>query len=408
MRHMNEELLLQIFASRPQPLRIALVTETYPPEINGVAMTLGRQVSDLQKRGHQIQLIRLRQGALDTTTHNEQLEEVLQMGVPIPRYPGLKIGLPAKAALLRLWKIKRPDVVHIATEGPLGWSALSAAQTLRLPVSTDFHTNFHSYSQHYGAGWLRRPILAYLRKFHNKACVTMVPTEGVRRELQAYGYRNLEVVSRGVDVELFHPGKRDAALRASWGAQTDTQVVLYVGRVAPEKNLALVFQAYAAMHAMNPNSRLVIVGDGPARQMLQTKHPDVLFCGMHTHEDLARHYASGDVFLFPSMTETYSNGTAEAMASGLAVVAYHYAAAEMLIRHGENGMTAAYNDESAFVAAATALAQDPIRAHEIGVNSRDTAGSISWDGVHERFERILQTILETEARSGKTELAVDW
>jgi glycosyltransferase involved in cell wall biosynthesis len=404
---MNDELLLQTFIPRPQPLRIALVTETYPPEINGVAMTLGRQVIDLQGRGHQVQLIRPRQGALDKATHNAQLEEVLKIGVPIPRYAGLKMGLPAKAALIRLWQLKRPDLVHIATEGPLGWSALAAAHKLRLPVSTDFHTNFHSYSQHYGVGWLRRPILAYLRKFHNKACVTLVPTEGIRQELQTHGYRNLEVVSRGVDTELFTPNRRDEALRASWGATADTQVVIYVGRVAPEKNLPLVFNAYTEMHAANADSRLVIVGDGPERNALQAQYPDAIFCGMRSGEDLARHYASADVFLFPSLTETFGNVTTEAMASGLAVVAYQYAAAEALLRHGENGMLAPYNDAQKFIAAAVELAREPARARRMGANARQTALSISWDSIHDRFERVLHAIIDKEDCHGEVELAVD-
>ncbi len=404
---MNDDLLLQIFVPRPQPLRIALVTETYPPEINGVAMTLGRQVADLQSRGHQIQLIRPRQGTMDKATHNAQLEEVLKMGLPIPRYAGLKIGLPAKAALVRLWQLKRPDLVHIATEGPLGWSALAAAQKLRLPVSTDFHTNFHSYSKHYGAGWLRRPILAYLRKFHNKACVTLVPTEGMRRELERHGYRNIEVVSRGVDTGLFNPACRDDVLRLSWGVRPETQVAIYVGRIAAEKNLALVFKAYDAMRAVNPDSRLVIVGDGPERASLQTQYPDAIFCGMRSGEDLARHYASADVFLFPSLTETFGNVTTEAMASGLAVVAYQYAAAEALIRHRENGMLASYNEAEQFVAAATELALDPVRAKQIGLNSHETALSISWAAVHDRFERVLQAIIDKEDCRGEAELAVD-
>ncbi|MHB1676370.1 MAG: glycosyltransferase family 4 protein [Sulfuriferula sp.] len=404
---MNDDFLLQIFVPRPQPLRIALVTETYPPEINGVAMTLGRQVTDLQNRGHQVQLIRPRQGAMDKATHNSHLEEVLKIGVPIPRYAGLKIGLPAKAALLRLWQLKRPDLVHIATEGPLGWSALAAAQKLRLPVSTDFHTNFHSYSKHYGAGWLRRPILAYLRKFHNKACVTLVPTEGMRRELEAHGYRNIEVVSRGVDTELFNPARRDPGLRLSWGAQPDTQVAIYVGRIAPEKNLALVFKAFAAMQAVNPNSLLVMVGDGPERNGFQEEHPDAVYCGMRSGEDLARHYASADVFLFPSLTETFGNVTTEAMASGLAVVAYQYAAAEALIRHGENGMLASYNEADKFIVAATELALNPARAKQIGLNSHQTARSISWEIVHDRFERVLHAIIDKEECRGEAELAVD-
>lgn len=404
---MSDEFLLQIFAPRPQPLRIALVTETYPPEVNGVAMTLGRQVSDLLARGHQIQLIRPRQSVADRATRSEQLEEVLKIGVPIPRYAGLKLGLPAKTALVRQWRLRRPDLVHIATEGPLGWSALAAAQKLRLPVSTDFHTNFHSYSKHYGAGWLRRPILAYLRKFHNKACVTLVPTESMRRELQEHGYRNLEVVSRGVDTELFHPGRRDDVLRSSWGARASTRVVMYVGRIAPEKNLALVFTAFAAMRAANPDSRLVLVGDGPERAALQQQYPDAVFCGVRSGEELARHYASGDVFLFPSLTETFGNVTTEAMASGLAVVAYNYAAAEALIRHGENGMLAACNDFSAFIGAATELAVNPELIQQIRLNSRETAMSISWESVHDRFERILHSIIDKEDACGEAELAVD-
>ncbi|WP_087448197.1 glycosyltransferase family 1 protein [Sulfuriferula sp. AH1] len=404
---MNDELLLQTFIPRPQPLRIALVTETYPPEINGVAMTLGRQVIDLQNRGHQVQLIRPRQGNTDKAINNAQLEEVLKLGVPIPRYAGLKMGLPAKAALVRLWQLKRPDLVHIATEGPLGWSALAAAHKLRLPVSTDFHTNFHSYSQHYGVGWLRRPILAYLRKFHNKACVTLVPTEGIRRELQTHGYRNLEVVSRGVDTALFSPARRDEALRKSWGAAPDTQVVIYVGRVAPEKNLPLVFKAYTAMHAANPDSRLVIVGDGPERDILQAQYPDAVFCGMRSGDDLAAHYASADVFLFPSLTETFGNVTTEAMASGLAVVAYQYAAAEALLRHGVNGMLAPYDDAQKFIAAATEVALDPAHARQMGERARQTALSISWDSIHDRFERVLHAIIDKEDCHGEIELAVD-
>ena len=402
----NDDLLLQTLSSRPSPLRIALVTETYPPEINGVAMTLGRQVADLQQRGHQIQLVRPRQNAQDSAASSASLEEVLKPGVAIPRYAGLKMGLPAKSALTRLWSLKRPDLVHIATEGPLGWSALAAANKLRIPVSTDFHTNFHSYSQHYGIGWLRRPILAYLRKFHNKSCVTLVPTEGIRRELQVHGYGNLEVVARGVDTELFSPAHRDADLRASWGVDETTQVVLYVGRLAPEKNLKLVFAAFAAMHKCNPHSRLVLVGDGPDRATLQAAYPQAVFCGMRSGVDLSRHYASADVFLFPSLTETFGNVTIEAMASGLAVVAYDYAAAEELIDHNQNGVLAAYDDEDAFIAQSVRLAADPALAQRMALAARHTAQQMKWDNIHDRFEQVLYAIVEKEEYDDTTRLAL--
>src|SRR5262245_2426350 len=159
-------------------MRIAMVTETYPPEVNGVARTVGFMVDGLRRRGHAVQVVRPRQNGHDAAGVNE----LLQRGIPIPRYPQLKMGTPAGGALARAWREQRPDIVHIATEGPLGWSALSAARRAGLRVATDFHTNFHAYSRHYGVGWLARPVSAYLRYFHNRADCTLVPTSEMRQE----------------------------------------------------------------------------------------------------------------------------------------------------------------------------------------------------------------------------------
>ncbi len=381
-------LLQELPTDRPR-LRIAVVTETYPPEINGVAMTIGRVVQGLQQRQHRIQLIRPRQSRSDQAAQGESLEEVLARGLPIPRYDSLKVGLPAKSALVRLWSLRRPDIVHVVTEGPLGWSALAAARKLKLPVSTDFHTNFHRYSRHYGVGWLEKPIALYLRKFHNRAGCTMVPTEAVRADLRRHGYRNVEVVARGVDTTLFHPAKRSEELRCQWGAGPEDWVVIHVGRLAPEKNLPLLFQAFDALAARRPGARLVLVGDGPDGSALRGRHPRHVFAGMRQGEDLAAHYASGDLFLFPSLTETYGNVTLEAMASGLPVVAYDYAAAAEYIRHGVNGLLAPYDDGAAFVGLAAGLAGDGRRPAELGARSRQTAQGLTWERIMESFERVL-------------------
>jgi glycosyltransferase involved in cell wall biosynthesis len=373
---------------RPQ-MRIAVVTETYPPEVNGVAMTLGRLVEGLQVRNHQVQLVRPRQHADDQPQPTATLSEHLQRGIALPRYEDLKMGLPAKAALTQLWARQRPDVVQIATEGPLGWSALAAANKLRLPVASDFHTNFHSYSSHYGFGLLRRVIVAYLRKFHNKAAVTLVPTEGIRRELLRYGYENIEIIGRGVDTQLFHPGRRDSTLRARWGVNDGETVALYVGRLAAEKNLTLVFRAFDAMREAHPAVRLVLVGDGPERALWQARRPDAVFCGTQVGEALAAQYASADVFLFPSLTETWGNVTVEAMASGLAVVAYNCAAAENVIRHGENGLKAPPEDEAAFIAEAVALAPDAALQRRLGTAASARAAQLSWDAIIDSLERVL-------------------
>lgn len=394
---MNESpLLLQTLPATPFSLRVAVVTETYPPEINGVAMTIERMVKGLQARNHQVQLIRPKRNPIDKAASFPKFEEVLKPGLSIPRYEGLKMGLPAKSALTRLWMMKRPDIVHIATEGPLGWSALSSAIKLKLPAVTDFHTNFQTYSQHYGLGLLRATINAYLRKFHNKGLVTLVPTESLREELQQFGYNNLMVLGRGVDTELFHPLRRQAGLRHQWGATENDTVTLFVSRLAPEKNLQVVIETWLQIRTINPRTKLVMVGDGPERAALQAVCPEVIFSGSRTGMDLAEHYASADVFLFPSTTETYGNVTMEAMASGLAVVAYDYAAAHEHIQHQQNGLLAKFNDVDDFSHQAMQLAANLQHARQLGSNARRTAETLDWEKIHDAFEAVLLDVLHEQ------------
>lgn len=372
------------------PLRITIVTETYPPEVNGVAMTVGRLVDGLLRRGHRVQLIRPRQHRLDQPSRGGPLTEVLVQGVPIPRYSGLLLGLPARRKLAKLWQEQAPDIVHVVTEGPLGASAIDAARQLRLPVTSGFHTNFHCYSNHYGLGWLNRPIAAYLRRLHNRTAATLVPTEQLAQQLADLGYQNLAVVARGVDTELFSPARRSAALRAVWGAEDGAPVVISVGRLAPEKNLPLVLEAFNAVRRRHPKAKLVFVGDGPSRSELQRSHPEAIFAGMRIGLDLAQHYASADIFLFPSLTETFGNVTLEAMASGLAVVAYDYAAAAALIRDNDNGRKLPCGDSHAFTAAAAQLA-DPASREPMRRCARHSVLHHDWENIHDQFAATLRT-----------------
>ncbi len=280
--------------------------------------------------------------------------------------------------------------MHIVTEGPLGWSALAAANKLKLPCSSDFHTNFHNYSEHYGVGWLKGSIARYLRQFHNKADCTMVPTRAMQADLERCGYRNLRVIARGVDTVQFTPERRSAELRTSWGVSPNQTVAIYVGRLAAEKNISIVLRAYDAMKAANANVKLVLVGDGPERAALEASRRDVIFAGLRTGTDLAAHYASADVFLFPSVTETFGNVTVEAMASGLAVVAYGYAAAAEYIRHRENGLIAEFGNAWEFVQQAASLANDAQRISNIGNAARATALDLDWEKVYAPFEAALQ------------------
>lgn len=367
-------------------LRIAFVTETYPPEVNGVAMSVRRFVEGLRARGHSLQLVRPRQADDANATANQDL--ILTRGTHIPRYPNLQMGFCSPRRLRTLWTATQPDVVHIATEGPLGFAALKAACKLGIPVTTSFHTNFHSYSQHYGIGWLKSSVLRYLRYFHNRAACTMVPTSTMQTTLEAQGFERLHTVARGVDTTLFAPSRRDPALRRSWGLGENDLAVLYVGRLAGEKNPELAARAFAGMRRLAPQARMIWVGDGPRRAKLQREYPQHIFCGMQTGEDLARHYASADAFIFPSLTETYGNVVPEAMASGLAVLGFDYAAAHEHIRPTHNGLLAAYADEQRFCDAALELAE-PARCKELGKHAAVSVSAVGWESAVARFERIL-------------------
>jgi glycosyltransferase involved in cell wall biosynthesis len=300
-------------------------------------------------------------------------------------------------------------VVYVATEGLLGWSAVRTAERLGIPVFSGFHTNFHSYSRHYRAGWLEPMIFRYLRRFHNRTSGTLVPSLDLYHRLRAIGLKNVSVLGRGVDNQLFTPARRCAALRRTWGVSEDALVVLYVGRLAPEKNLGLAIEAFRAMQRLSHVSRLVIVGDGPLHTALQKDHPDLVFCGTHRGEQLARHYASADVFLFPSETETFGNVTLEAMASGLVVVAYDYAAAGMHIRHGETGILVPYGEATAFVDAAVKLASAPQSLDRIRQHARAYVTALDWSGIVQRFATLLtEAVGRSQAVSTMSSTSRKW
>lgn len=400
---MDVPLSLQHLARAARQLRIAVVTETYPPEVNGVAMTTGRVVEGLLGLGHCVQLIRPRQGADDRAASSDGFEEVLSRGLPIPKYNHLKMGLPARSALQRMWSLRRPDVVQVVTEGPLGWSAVAAARKLRLPVITEFHTNFHSYSGYYGMGWLKQPVEAYLRRFHNKGELCLAPTAELAAQLMNRGIRRVEVVARGVDTRLFAPTRRSAGLRAAWGAGEDTLVVAVIGRVAPEKNLGLAVRAFEALRRRVPDARLLCVGDGPARAALQAAHPDYLFAGMRRGEDLAAHYASADLFLFPSTTETFGNVTTEALASGLPVIGFDYAAAAERVRVGYNGWLAALGDDVGFIDAAVRVGSDAGLRQTLALNARDSVVDADWGVIARELAAVVENVVQAhESRLAPT------
>jgi glycosyltransferase involved in cell wall biosynthesis len=386
----------------PRPSRIAIVTETFPPDLNGVSMSLCRLVEGLIDRGHTVDVHRVRAGGAGGEWSSRDLEErgtvriYYHPSVPIPAYPDLRVGLPSGRRLERIWSLTRPDVVHIATEGPLGWSAIRAARRMGLPVSSDFRTNFDGYSAHYKLSWLAKPIGAWLRAFHNRTDLTTVPTSALRDELSSRGFRRLRVLGRGVDASLFNPRHRDETLRESWGATPGCLVALCVGRLAPEKNLELAIQAFEAIRKGTSSARLIFVGDGPMRSDLQARCPDAVFAGRQTGVDLARHYASADLFLFPSLSETFGNVVTEAMASGLATVAFQHAAAAELIVTGRSGVAVSPGAAGDFIASASSLAADGVTRRVMCREARAAVEHLHWPAIATQFEGLIEALINGE------------
>ncbi|HEV8696041.1 MAG TPA: glycosyltransferase family 1 protein [Lysobacter sp.] len=383
-------------------MRYAIVTETYPPEVNGVALTVQGLEQGLRARGHDVALIRPRQVNEGADVVGEA-HEFLVRGAPLPRYPGLRFGLPATRKLIGQWQKARPDAVYVATEGPLGWSALRAARNLGIPASTGFHTRFDEYMRDYGAAFLAQTALRWMRRFHNGADATLVPTRELQQFLQTNGFRDVALLPRAVDTQLFDPARRDHPLRAQWGIGDNGIVAIYVGRIAPEKNLDLAVRAFRELQKSRPDARFVWVGDGPARAKLQQANPDFVFCGIQRDEVLAAHFASGDMFLFPSHSETFGNVTLEAMASGVPTIAFDYGAAREHLRDGIHGAAIADGDDDGFVRAVVRIATDEALRSAMSRAGREAMRDLRPEQVAADFDELLQGLARARAATDVVE-----
>lgn len=369
-------------------MKICLVTETYPPEINGVAKTLHRISHDLKVLGHSVTIVRPHQSGEAKVSKIPHITIVPSL--PIPVYQGLHFGLPSRTLLKKIWSNNKPDIVYVATEGPLGVSAISLARKMKIAVTSGFHTNFHKYMRHYRLPIMSKLTEYFLKKTHNKTLRTFAPTEDVIQQLNQMGVKNTHLLSRGVDTELFHPSKRDSALRESWGIKSDNEyAAIFVSRIAAEKNIPLAINAFKRIKADNPNASCIFVGDGPEKYRLEKKYPEFKFVGTQTGEQLAKYYASGDLFIFPSLTETFGNVIPEAMASALIPIAFNYASPKTLITHNANGYLADYNDSDSFLKKIDQALSQKNEWETIRKRARETAEQLNWLNIVEKFAEEL-------------------
>lgn len=368
-------------------MRIALMTESFLPNVNGVTTTLCHLLQHVQAEGHQA-LVFAPGGAPDCYAG----ARIIPLdGVPLPFYPEVNVTPPQFGITAHLRRFQ-PDLIHMATPAIFGAIIPTLAANLRLPLISSYHTDLVAYSQHYGLGLFKSPINAYIRWLHNRSRITLCPSTATLKQLRSQGFRRLKVWGRGVDTARFHPSYRSSAWRESVGAQPDDTILLYVGRISKEKRLDLLEEVLRGLEGV----RLVMVGDGPARNDLQQRMRGlpVHFTGYLVGQELSTAYASSDAFVFPSDTDTFGQVIQEAMASGLPVAAAHSGGAPDLVREGVTGYTFAPGSASDLRFKLRSLITNPERRMMMGHAGRAAAENRSWYSVMKElmghYEHLLR------------------
>lgn len=374
-------------------MKVAIITENFLPKLDGVTRTLARLLEHLQSHGHQALLLGPESGMQEYAG----AELVGTTGIPLPFYPELKFNFFRPLFLRRLSEFQ-PDLVHLVDPVILGAAGLAAARMLGRPLVSSYHTNLAAYCGHFGFPLFTRPMWSYNRFLHNQCSLTFCPSPSTASILSTQGFQHLQIWPRGVDTSLFTPERRSEALRASWLARSSqdsatTSILLYAGRISWEKNLQLLTRAFQRMDQRH--CHLVLVGDGPALPEIQQELADlpVTFTGYLRGEELARAYASTDIFAFPSRTETFGQVVLEAMASGLPVVALQAEGVCDIVKQAQTGFLleteklSAQEQSQEYALLLSQLVEDPALRQRMSIASRQEASLRTWN---EAMQSLLQ------------------
>jgi phosphatidylinositol alpha 1,6-mannosyltransferase len=375
-----------------RPRRIALFTGNYHHIPDGVSLTLNRLVRHLEARGDRVLVF-------GPTVDEPPMEHAGTLvpvpSVPMPGRPEYQISYRFPKDVQERVEAFRPDLVHIATPDWLGFRALQWARRSGVPVVTSYHTHFPSYLGYYHLGAFEGALWAYTRWFYNRCAQVYVPSWPMADELRRHGVRApLKLWARGVELDRFGPEQRSAAWREAQGYTPDEVVVAFVSRLVVEKGLDVYADVVSGMQARGLKARALVVGEGPAREMVREKLPRAVFTGHLDGDELATAYASADVFLFPSETETFGNVTLEALASGLPVVAADAAGSRMLVDDGVTGRLCPPRDTDAFLAATAELVSDPALRARMGAAAREAARAYAWPAVLDRIVGYYGEVLD--------------
>ena len=376
--------------ARP-PKRVALFTGAYNHIADGVSLTLNRLVRHLETQDVQVRVFA-------PTIEDPPVDHAGTL-VPVPSIaaPGraeYRVSLGIGPSAMRQLEAFDPTLFHIATPDLLGYHALRTAGRWEVPVVASYHTHFSSYLRYYRLGILEPVVWAYLRHFYRTCIHTYVPSTAMANILREHGItRGLHLWQRGVDTGRFHPGRRSETWRRDHGLD-DRPVVAFVSRLVWEKGLDVFADVVRQLEAQGVVHQSLIVGDGPARDDLEARLPNTVFTGYLEGTTLATAYASSDVFLFPSDTETFGNVTLEAMASGLPTVCADAVGSRDLVVDGTTGRLCPPDDTPAFTRAVRHLLTDPDARRDMGQAALDRAQDFRWEAILSRMNTYYDDALE--------------
>ncbi len=375
-------------------MRIAILTEVFLPKVDGITNRLRNTIRELRAQGHEVLVL-----APDSPLRDYAGAEIVSVpGLPFPPYPGLRLALPEPRIGWALRRF-RPDVVHAVGPAVLGVWGMLAARALALPIVASYHTDLPNYAERHGLGFVKPLVWPLIRWVHNLADYNLTPSTVTRDELRAHGVEDVGIWRGGVDCDRFHPRRRSLEMRMRLtGGHADRPVVLYAGRLSPEKNLDVL----RLVHEAAPQAHLAFVGDGPARADLERGFASLpaTFTGFLHGEELAAAFASADLFFMPSTTETLGFVVLEAAAAGVPAVAAQAGGLPDLVRHYENGLL--YDPASPIdgaKAAAELLGQDGLRG-ELALRARRDAEGCDWESETRGLVRSYQKGICSHAHTG--------
>jgi glycosyltransferase involved in cell wall biosynthesis len=377
-------------------VRVAYFTDSLPPITDGVARTLTQLADTLLAQGVEFSFFSAVAPGPDVAWR-DRVHRIVS--VPFPPYPYYRVGLPLGRGLDPIVDRFAPDLIHVVSPTPLGLYGLWYARHRGVPVVSSFHTDFVSYFPFYGVGRLQELGWRYLAWFCNQCAVTYAPSATTAAELRRRGIGRVELWDRGIDANRFSPVFRSAAVRETVGASRDRPLLLFVGRLVREKNLAVLAAAVELLERRGDRFVLCLVGDGPMREELRTRLPQAHFAGMQHGQELARWYASADIFVFPSTTETFGNAILEAFASGLPAVGAARGGVRDLIDHGFNGLLAEPDSADDFARQVHELLERPAEVWRLGRGAERTASQYRWAAVNGRLLESYRRVIAASPRT---------